>query len=495
MLGTVPTSVPQFILLGNWLLEGKFQEKWRNLRNHKLFWILSSVFIIHLLGMSYSSDIKAAWDDVRTKIPLMYLPLIYFTSEPLKKKEWHYLLYSFIAGTAVNLSWCFIYKNILHHSEQIRDISRFMSHIRLGFLVDIAIFVCGYFISLTEYKKWRPLFFALLLAFLYALFALGLMSGAVNLIVVGTGFGAFYLYRRSKIFFGLYTIALVAGIAFFSLKAKQFFTDHFTLSQSSINVRQEKTLSNRPFNHYPFSKQIENGVLVTNNIQEEELQREWNRRMPDDSINLNQKINLQRYFTLVRFISGKQQLKDSAAVAGLSEKEIILIRQGIPNHLFSEWPYLKKRFYELVCELEEYRNNGNINGHSFTMRLFYLKSAVSVIKSNPIIGVGTGDVQGAMNEEYSRSASPLDKEWYKRPHNQFVTITVALGFAGLIIFLFSLLYPIVTLRNQLSTLYYLFFCSAIISFMFEDTLETQIGLSFFAVFNTLFVSRAWFKTK
>jgi hypothetical protein len=28
--------------------------------------------------------------------------------------------------------------------------------------------------------------------------------------------------------------------------------------------------------------------------------------------------------------------------------------------------------------------------------------------------------------------------------------------------------------------------------MFEDTLETQAGLTFYAFFNTLFVSSAWF---
>lgn len=495
MLGTVPTSVPQFILLGNWLLEGKFQEKWHQLKNNKLFWILSSVFLMHVLGMIYSSDLKAAWDDVRTKIPLMYLPLVFFTSTRLKREEWHYLLYAFLAGTMVNLGWCFIYKNIIHHTEQVREVSRFMSHIRLGFLVDMAIFICFYFISLHEFKKWQLLFLTLAAAFLYSLYELGLMSGVVNILLVGTGFGAHYLFRRSKISFILYIIFLVVVVLFVTMKARQFYNEHFTLSENSINKRQKFTLSKRPFNHYPFSKQIENGVLVTNNIQEEELQREWNRRVPDDSIHLEQKINLQRYFTLVRFISGKHQWKDSASVASLNETEIALIRQGIPNHLYSNWSFLKKRFYELVCELEEYQNNGNVNGHSFTMRLYYLKSAISIIKAHPAFGVGTGDVQQGMNEEYDRSNSPLDKEWYKRPHNQFVTITVALGIAGLFIFLLSLIWPIWILKNDLDTLYYLFFSSVVISFLFEDTLETQIGLSFFAVFNTLFLTQAWLKRK
>ena len=82
MLGTVPTSVPQFILLGNWLLEGRFKQKWDLVSKNSIFWVLSSVFLIHVIGLFYTKDLIAGWDDVRTKIPLMYLPLIFFTSNP-----------------------------------------------------------------------------------------------------------------------------------------------------------------------------------------------------------------------------------------------------------------------------------------------------------------------------------------------------------------------------------------------------------------------------
>jgi O-antigen ligase len=141
----------------------------------------------------------------------------------------------------------------------------------------------------------------------------------------------------------------------------------------------------------------------------------------------------------------------------------------------------------------EYTHDGSVNGHSFTMRLFYLKAAACAINEKWLFGTGTGDVQDKMNECYSHSGSPLEKEWYKRPHNQFVTVMVALGLVGLGVFLISLAFPLLYLRHELDALYGLFFISAIISFLFEDTLETQSGLSFFAIFNTLFLSRAYFK--
>ena len=92
MMGTVPTSVPQFILLGNWIIEGNFKNKWITLKSNKLFWILSSVFLIHVLGLIYTEDLEAGIRDIKTKMPLMFLPLIFFSSKPLSVKEFHLFL-------------------------------------------------------------------------------------------------------------------------------------------------------------------------------------------------------------------------------------------------------------------------------------------------------------------------------------------------------------------------------------------------------------------
>jgi hypothetical protein len=42
-------------------------------------------------------------------------------------------------------------------------------------------------------------------------------------------------------------------------------------------------------------------------------------------------------------------------------------------------------------------------------------------------------------------------------------------------------------------LWYPFFVLAIMSFFLEDTLESQAGITFFAFFNTLFLSKAWYR--
>lgn len=495
MLGTVPTSVPQFILLGNWLLEGKFSEKWLKLKTNKLFWILSSVFLIHLVGLLYTTDLKAGWDDVRTKIPLMYLPLIYFSTEPLKKKEFHYLLYSFIIGTFINVSWCFTYKIFIDHSEKIRNVSRFMSHIRLGFLIDLAIVFSIYYAVIIKKTVVKFLFLLLTAYFLYSLYALGLISGIANLAIIGIAFIFIFLFNHNKLLLIGFLSALSFITFYFLNRVHNFYESNFQVKSSPVNSNQLLSPSGQPYNNYQFIDQVENGYIVAKNFQETELEKVWNSRVKDDTFNLAQKHNRLRYFTLLRYITSKGELKDSVSVSKLSDQEIEMIKKGVTNMNYQSWSYLNKRLYELLYEYFEYKNNGTVNGHSFTMRLFYLKSAYHVIQNNLFFGVGTGDVQQAMNESYSNSASPLEKEWHKRPHNQFITITVALGLIGLMVFLVSLIFPIIYLHKELSFLYGIFISSAIISFLFEDTLETQIGLSFFAIFNTLFVSMAYFKKK
>ena len=192
---------------------------------------------------------------------------------------------------------------------------------------------------------------------------------------------------------------------------------------------------------------------------------------------------------MLRYLSSKGLTKDSLGLSKLNEQDLNNIRNNVTNYLYPNWGYLHKRIYELVNEFEEYKNNRNINGHSITMRLYFWQAAIQIIKNNPLIGVGTGDVQQELNKTYTEIKSPLSEEWRKRPHNQFITITVAFGFAGLVFFLGSLVYPLLKLKKQLHLLYFPFFILLILSFILEDTLETQAGLTFFAVFNTLFISR------
>jgi len=488
MMGAVPTSVPQLVLFGNWILEVDFRRKWAQLKTNKIFWALSSVFFVHLLGLLYSQDLQAAVDDARTKLPLMLLPLFFFTAKPaITQKEFYNALYFFIAGCLVNTLWCLFYSFVLHHNEVVRDASRFMSHIRLGLYLNIAIATCVYFAVKAENFYKRAGMILLSVYFVFVLYILGLASGLANFAILFLLVLCVIIYRQRT---GIKVAGLIILVGFIALLVNYV----AGIKESQLNVKTTKNSellqrspSGRPYLHFETKGQKENGHYVQINVQPEELQREWKKLLPADSFNYSPPHNLERYVVLLRYLSSKGLNKDSAGIASLNEEDKENIRKGISNYEYPSWSYLHKRTYELVNEYDEFVNSRGINGHSLTMRLYFWKAAVYLIKKNILFGVGTGDVQAELNKAYIETHSPLKEEWYKRPHNQFLTITVALGVTGLLVFLWSIIYPGFVLRNFFPKLFWPFFIISIVSFFLEDTLETQAGCTFYAFFIALFI--------
>lgn len=490
MMGTVPTSVPQIILLCNWLLEADFKRKWQQLKSSFIFWSLSAAFLFHLLGLAWTSDFEHGLDDVRTKMPLMFLPLVFFSSKELSGKEFNFVLLAFLAGSFTNTVWCLLYSFVLHNNEVIRNASRFMSHIRLGLYLNVAIVVCFWFASQWKTARARVFLGLLALYFLVVLGVLGLASGLVNFMILVFLMLCYGILRLPVVYKIIAGLALAGGACMVWFYIDTIRKEQLKVNKSPNNIQQRVSQSGLGYYHDDVD-QKENGNYVRINIQIEELQRGWKRIFPEDSFRFVPRHNVERFDVLVRYMASKGLMKDSVGLATLTKEDVENIRRNIVNYKYPSWSYLHKRTYELVNEYNEFISKGQVNGQSLTMRVYFWKAAWEIVKQNWLFGVGTGDVQEELNKTYVSTNSPLTKEWYKRPHNQFLTVTVALGFVGLIIFLISVFYPSVYLRSNLLWVYWLFLITAVLSFITEDTLETQAGLTFFAFFQSLFVSQAW----
>lgn len=494
MLGAIPTSVPQFILLGNWLIEGNFKNKWQQLRSNKIFWAIVSVFLLHVLGLAYTQNISDGIVDLRVKMPILFLALVFFTS-PLSQKEFHTMLACFLLGCLCNTAWCIIYNFVLHTNDVGRDASRFMSHIRLGLYLNMAIACCVYFILRAKSNFIKAALFLLSIYYIGMMLLLGLASGLSTFFILSFFGACIIIYRqRPAVKIGLLALMIIASIAIASYVVK-IKNEQLTVQPVKNNTVLKYTPLGREYIYIDtLSQQKENGNFVMINIQMEELKREWQHQFPKDSFSYNPAPhNIKRFDVLLRYMASKGLNKDSAGIAALTATDKANIQKNITNYRYPYWNYLHKRTYELVCEYDEFKHSRNINGHSLTMRLYFWKAALQVIQHHFLIGVGTGDVQDELNNAYAATASPLQPEWHKRPHNQFLTITVALGLIGFLVLAGSIIYSTIQLKKQLPFLYWPFLITALFSFLLEDTLESQPGLTFYAVFNTLFLSMAWFK--
>ena len=281
----------------------------------------------------------------------------------------------------------------------------------------------------------------------------------------------------------LISVALAIPLIAFNL-LRNFYReyDYARLISIDMNARTEHG------NAYTFNlenPETENGFPVYVYMCEDELRRSWNQKsqIGYDSVDIKQQ---PLKYTLMRFLASKGLRKDSAALAQLTEAEIHAIELGITNVNYQS-PSFKGRLVQIIWEFNQYANGGDPNGHSLMQRIESLKAASSVIRSNLLLGVGTGDLPAEIHKQYSIINSKLDKYHYLRSHNQYLAIAVAFGIFGFLYFLFAVFYPLSYKKKDLNYFYLIFFITALLSMLTEDTLETQAGATFFAFFNAFFL--------
>jgi hypothetical protein len=491
-------SIGQFILAGNWLLEGNYIEKWNLLKDRRHLSLLLSFFALVLLGFLWSANIDYAIKDARIKLPLLLLPLFIGTTERLKNKEVRIILGVYlITLLLLYLSSMGKYLGLFSDSPvgDKRELSIFISHIRYGLNLLLGSLILIHYSSLLaksrrlEARGWKLeslcyvfatiLFSSLVILELYTALLIGfLIIGTYILKLIL--FGKLNTFLKSTV---LVLVFVVAGIGLFQIR--QVYTDFHSPPQMSYDQEAmvDYTAAGNPYFHKVDDLRKENGVYLYRYVQEKELAKIWEKRSEIDYDGKDQKGNPIRK-TLIRFLSSKGYKKDAEGMAKLSEEEIKAIEQGIPNRYYLDhWPF-QNRIYTTLYELKTYQDFGYAEGFSLSMRLEFWKTAKKIIEEQPLLGVGTGDVQDAFDLRYYLDETSLSEKNRRRAHNQYLTIWLTFGIFGLIYFLFYLLWP---LRGNWESFYPVFLAIAMLSFLTEDTLETQAGVTFFAFFNALFV--------
>ncbi len=489
LFGTVPTSIPQIVLGANWLLEKNYAEKWLQLRSNKIFWVLASLFLLHVFGMLYTDNIPKGLDDLRNKLPLLTLPFILFSTKPLSKKEYDLLLDVFLLSVLTSSICCFVV--FLGYTKKVivdeRQASVFMSHIRFSLFIAFAIIVLVYGSIKQQKFLIKLLCWLIVLWLLFFMYKLEMATGFLCLVVVGSFLFILYSFKTfSKSVSFIIVALLLAGTG---IVIKNALSDLHMFDKdpaSTANTILLKNINGGYYLHDTMYNLAENGNLVTVNINQNELQREWPRYSKVELESADKKGN-NLYYTLLRYMASKGLTKDSFGLTQLSPADIENVEKGITNYRYTKQSGLISRWRELVWEYTKYKRGENPSGHTLTMRLEFWKVASYIVHDHPLFGVGTGDIQDSFNKKYEQINSKLDKVWRLRCHNQYLAICVAFGLVGLAFFVFYLLYPAIVLRNRLQYLYWPFFIIILLSFITEDTLETQSGVSFFIFFNALFL--------
>ena len=482
-------SNAQIILLFSWLLDGNLISKLKSFAKNKIALAISSIYILHLIGLLYTSDFDYGLNDVKIKVPLLLLPLIISTAPPVSNSVFEKILSVFVLSVAAASFICF-YVLLGYSGRQVlqaRDASIFTSHIRFGLMMCLSVFILGYFIYSREALWLRALFSVFILWFILFMLMMESETGLACTAAASFILIIRLIFQTKKIavkisFAGAIILACIGTYFYLSSLARE--------NSTAISINKKNlpslTKNGNTYSHDTLNSQTENGNYVWLCVCEKELADEWNKRSRLDFSGKDLKGNELKY-TAIRFLASKGLTKDSSGAASLSEKEIGAIEKGIANvndmAVFNPSGRIKK----IMWELNIYLHGGNPTGYSVAQRFEFWKTGAAIMKENLLFGVGTGDTQKAFKEEYSKMNSPLDEKWRLRSHNQFLAIGTAFGIIGLIWFLISLFYPLFAKKNYRDYFYLVFFVIAVLSMTAEDTLETQAGVTFFSFFSSLFL--------
>ena len=460
--------------------------------------LLVAFYLLHVVGLIWTSDFDYALKDLRVKLPILVMPFVLSSMEPLDRKRFNlvmlvYVLSVFVATLFSSVSYW------RHDYEDIREISHFISHIRFCLNIVFCIAIIGYYIfemrvsrrnnvpafglkvAVNQFLMWFLLFW-----FVYQIYIFESLSGYVILavVVIVTLVYAFLQWKKSK----GWHIA-VAVVAFLIVAVAFFIVQHevkplLKVDPVDFAILEQKTAQGNDYWHDTIHNPVEDGKYVGLYYCRKELQEAWSQRsgMAFEGTTKNGE-NLEA--TLARYLTSKGLRKDAQGVMALTDEDIRNVEQGIANYNNWKHPGIRARLSSTLFEYNLYRRFNNPNGGSLAQRIEYTRASFHIIGQHPWLGVGTGDVPQAFAQAYDEIHSPLNEEFRFRAHNQYLAIAVAFGLVGLAFFLVVLFYPWCASRKNHTYLYMAFLTIMLLSMFPEDTLETQAGATLFAFFTSL----------
>jgi hypothetical protein len=438
------------LLLGvlNLVFEGNFNSYYRRLRENPLILFILLFYGIHLIGLLWTSNFDYGLDDIRKKTSLLLIPLIVGAHPIPSPKRWtkliHYFILTLVITAIINLIAYHFFATKLKLID-IRDMSLFGSHIRYGILIGIGLTFC--FERIYTQRKHRNVYVLASVFFLVYTFYSQVLSGIISVAIVLIALLTFLLYIKR-----LYSVLVFSYVLFIGGLIGLFY-------YLSIPV------------NYP--------VPCTERY--DEMESAWNKRSSLNYDSLDQR-KQPVSSTLERYLSSKALCARESGVNHLSDEDIHFIERGYAD-VHETYGGIQARLLDIRYQLH---HASNPSGHSILERIEYWKNAWAVIENHWMFGVGTGDVDDAMQNMYNKRQSSLTPERRLRAHNSYLTYYLTFGILGFLFFLYFQFKFIIQQFKWQQWVGFLFGLIALVTFLFEDTLESQMGITLFAFFYAVF---------
>lgn len=481
-------SNAQFLVVGNWLVEGVVRKdlagRFKRAFTHPAGLVFLSFFALHLLGLLWTVDMEWGLDLCRILLPVLAFTPVLVSTPPMQAREFRAVLLLGAWSTAVSALVCLALKHDVIGQGGYRELSVFISHIRLALLLCFSIAV---FVLLPG--RSLPSRVAHGIAIGWCVFFLDRLSSLTGLALLAL-MAAYGIWRwssarppslRWSVRASLLLLPLAGG-----LYVQWCVRDFFRTDGTDLSRLDTFSAGGERYYHDRERPLRENGHYVWINVADGELQRAWGRLSSRPYLGLDAKGQPIRH-TLVRYMASMGLRKDSIGAMSLTGEDVARVESGVPSVVAGRRDPIRARIDQILYEWDHYRMKGDASGHSVAMRYEFLRTGWAIARENLLIGTGTGDTRPAFAAQYERDESPLGATWRRRAHNEFLTLLISFGLPGLLWSLFSWAWPawrMGAFKRPLFVCWGIIFIGSCLS---EDTIETQMGATFFAYFYTLLV--------
>lgn len=449
---------------------------------------ISSLFLLHLIGLIYTSDFDYAFKDLRTKLPLLVLPLFIATGPRISTRIFYRILALFIAAVVGGS----IYRLVLFLKLPVADsraIEVYTSHIRYSLNAVFAVFILLFFVYKKGLLKANYKAFLLLVAVWLVGFLTYMNYSTGSLIFIFVSF-LLLLFLTFRIKDLLLKISLFLGIGILFILPLIYVVsigyEHMNTPAVEFSKLDKFTPEGNSYYHDTVNFKSKNGKWIGLYICDKELRQAWAKRSRVSLDSYNSKKQMNRY-TLIRYLASKNLRKDAAGIDALSDADIRNIENGINRYDYNKLPGLRSQIEDFIISYQRYVNQHDPNSSSMIQRFEYWRTSLLLIRQNPVIGVGTGDIPNAFRDQYHKMNTKLAVQYQLRSHNQYLSITIAFGIIGLAWFMIVMFYPGIKTNNFNNYFYVIFWIIFMLSMLTEDTIESQEGVTFYVLFTSLMI--------
>lgn len=155
---------------------------------------------------------------------------------------------------------------------------------------------------------------------------------------------------------------------------------------------------------------------------------------------------------------------------------LVMIIASTSYYIF---PTLKNRIQYVVWDFKQYSNGIFLQGSSDGERVLSIRSGIGITISNPLLGVGFGDLRSEVNNWYNAHSPTTVFEERFIPQTEFLVYSAASGLIGLLVFIAGLM----ALAKNLFQKNLFSICVLVVLFLplfIDDCFESQFTVVIFS---------------